>query len=33
MEAGKNAKHVVSISLGSAKRDAHAILELGIISA
>ena len=29
MEAGKNAKHVVSISLGSAKRDAHAILELG----
>lgn len=29
MEAGKNAKYVVSISLGSSKRDAHAILELG----
>lgn len=29
MEAANNAKHVVSISLGSSKRDAGAILELG----
>lgn len=29
MEASKKAKHVVSISLGSSKRDAHAMLELG----
>lgn len=29
MEADKNVKHVISISLGSSKRDAHAVLELG----